>query len=98
MASFKLNLARIRGCPAPREVLEAMQAFGLPEKEEFGVLNASASDAAITATIVRKSQQAVQTVNPETREISAAPVEKVRHRNDWTPGDRRGDRFQPADG
>lgn len=77
MASYKLNVARIQGCPAPMEVDKAMADFALPETEEFGVLNHSATPSAALGTVVRKTQQAVQTLDEETGELTASAVEKV---------------------
>lgn len=77
MASFRLNIARIQGCPSPKEVHEAMEAFGLPEIEEYGVLSSSATATTVFGTIVRKVQQAVQRLDTEAREVTAAAVEKV---------------------
>ncbi|MCP4375743.1 MAG: hypothetical protein GY794_06155 [bacterium] len=77
MASFKLNIAHIKGCPAPDEVLKAMDDFGLPKTEEYGVLNCSATDKVVMGTIVRKTQQAIQRLDTEAKELTAAPVEKV---------------------
>ncbi|MBT3199033.1 MAG: hypothetical protein HN350_03865 [Phycisphaerales bacterium] len=77
MASFKLNIAQIKGCPPPDEVLAAMDEFGLPKIEEFGVLSCSATDKVVLATIVRKTQQAVQRLDTEAKELTAAPVEKA---------------------
>jgi hypothetical protein len=77
MATFRLNLARIRGCPPPRKLAEAMDAFGLPEAEEFGVLNQTATDQSALATIIRRSQSAVQRLDNRTREVTSVAVEKV---------------------
>jgi hypothetical protein len=77
MASFRLNIARIRGCPAPRQLGGAMEAFGLPQDQEFGVLNWSTSDSIASATIVRKTQTAVQRLDSDTKEVTASPVERV---------------------
>ncbi len=77
MATYKLNIGTIRGCPAPGELLQAIQGFGLPETEEYGVLNCSATDGAVFATIVRKTQQAVPKLDADTQEVTAAPVERV---------------------
>lgn len=77
MASFKLNVARIKGCPPAKQVLEAIEAYGLPETEEFGVLTCSGTDTSIFATIVRKTHQAVQNVDPETRELTSSAVQRV---------------------
>lgn len=77
MASFRFNVARIKGCPSPEEVAQAMEEFGLPETEEYGVLNYSVTDDTLFGTIIRKTQQAIQKLDAETREITAAPVEKV---------------------
>jgi len=77
MATYKLNLARIQNCPRPKSLAEAMESFGLPETEEFGVLNHSATDKAVFATIIRKTQAAIQRLDEQTREVTAAAVEKV---------------------
>ena len=77
MASFKLNIAQVRGCPSPEKLSRALEEFGLPETEEFGVLNHSAGDKALRATIVRKTQQAVQRLDVKAKEVTAAPVEKA---------------------
>jgi len=77
MASFRLNIAHIRGCPPPGEVLEAMEEFGLPKTEEYGVLNCSATDKVVLATVVRKTQQAIQRLDTEAKELTAAPIERV---------------------
>jgi len=77
MASFKLNIARIKGCPEPKRVGELMEKFGLPPTEEYGVLNHQAADTALFATIVRKTQQTVQRINPETNELTSDVVDRV---------------------
>ena len=77
MASFKLNIARIRGCPASEKVAAAMEDFGLPDSEEFGVLNHSAAPGAVYCTIVRKTEQIVDKLDTKAREVTAAPVEKA---------------------
>lgn len=77
MASFRLNVARIRGCPPPEEVVEAMEEFGLPDSEEYGVLDVSATGKSVFGTVVRKSQQAVQRLDAEAREVTAEAVERV---------------------
>ena len=60
MASYRLNIAHVRGCPPPAKVAAALEKFGLPASEEFGVLSHSASEHAAFATIIRKSHAAVQ--------------------------------------
>ena len=77
MASFKLNIAEIKGCPSAAEVAKKLEAFGLPESEEFGVLNQSATSSTVFATIIRKSQTAVPRLDNETRELTSSPVERV---------------------
>jgi hypothetical protein len=77
MASFKLNFARIEGCPSPAAVAKAMEAFGLPESEEFGVLSQQATETTLFGTIVRRTQQALPRLDPESKELTAAPVERV---------------------
>jgi len=77
MASFKLNIAKVRGCPPAGELAVAMESFALPETEEFGVLNCTGTAETVFATIIRKTQQAVQRLDAETAQVTAAAVEKV---------------------
>ncbi|NLW86456.1 MAG: hypothetical protein GXY38_06245 [Planctomycetes bacterium] len=77
MASYKLNIARIRGLPSASAVLDALNDFGVPEDEEFGVLNASGTSTAVMATVIRRTRQAVQQLDNETHELTCAGVEKV---------------------
>ena len=77
MASFKLNIAHITGCPPPKTLAAALEEFGLPESEEFGVLQFSATSEAVFGTVVRRTQQAVQRVDPESKEVTSTAVEKV---------------------
>ena len=71
MASYKLNMARIRGCPGARQVVEAMEEFGLPDTEEFGVLAANGTQESAFGTIVRKTHQAIQRLDAEARDVTA---------------------------
>jgi len=77
MASFKLNIARIRGCSPPTEVVRAMEEFALPDNEEFGVLNCSATEQAALATIIRRTHQAVQRLDADAKEVTAEAVERI---------------------
>lgn len=77
MASFKLNIARIRGCPPAAELAEAIEAFGLPESEDFGVLNCTSGQNTVYGTLVRKTQQTLQKLDTEAGEITAVAVEKA---------------------
>jgi len=77
MATYKLNIARIRGCPPPEQLAAALETFGLPEEDEFGVLNHSLTQRAVFGTVVRKVQQAVQRLDAEAKEVTAAAVDKV---------------------
>ncbi len=77
MASFRLNIARLQGSPAPAAIDAAMAEFGLPDTEEFGVLSHSATAETCFATIIRKTRQAIQKLDPETQEILTTAVEKV---------------------
>ena len=77
MASFKLNIAKVRGCPPAAELGEAIEEFGLPETEEFGVLNCNAGGSMVYGTLVRKSQQTVQRLDQEMKEVTATAVEKA---------------------
>lgn len=77
MASYKLTIARIQGCPAPAKLAELLEKYGLPEGDEFGVLNYSATSETVFGTVIRRVQQAVQKLDAEAKEVTAAPVEKV---------------------
>lgn len=77
MASFKLNSAIVKGCPAPEKLGEMLQSYGVPDDDEFGVLEHAVAPAAVTATIVRRTCQLVQKMDAKTREIKTERVEKV---------------------
>ena len=77
MASYKLNIATVKGCPPVKELAKALEDYGLPDDEEFGVLNCSATPESVFGTIVRKVQQSVQSLDAEAREVTASSVEKV---------------------
>jgi hypothetical protein len=67
----------MRGCPAPQDVLVKLNAHGLPDDDEFGVMNCSATDGIVFATIIRRTHASVQRLDPETKELTSAPIEKV---------------------
>ncbi|MBN1942854.1 MAG: hypothetical protein JW849_06115 [Phycisphaerae bacterium] len=77
MASFKLNLATITNCPAIKDLAEALEEYALPEAEEFGVLNCTAGESAVFATVLRKTQQAIQRLDAKSGEVLTDAVEKV---------------------
>jgi hypothetical protein len=77
MASFKLNIAMIRGCPPPQTLLEALKDYGLPEQEEFGVLECAAAAKSVSAVVVRKSRQVVQKLDSENHAVTSDAVEKA---------------------
>ena len=77
MASYRLNIARIRNCPPPEQLLEAAREYGLPEDEEFGVLDAKTNGPVAFITMVRKTQQAVQRLDSDTLQLVSHAVEKV---------------------
>ena len=77
MASFRLNIARIRGCPPPEKLSAALAEFGLPDSEEFGVLNHSAGEKVVWATVIRKTTQAVPRLDAAARKVTSATVDRV---------------------
>jgi len=77
MSTFRLNIAHIRGCPPPQQVSKAMESFGLPNSEEFGVLNCRATEQAVFATIIRRTNQAIQRLDASAGEVTSEAVEKV---------------------
>ena len=77
MASFKMNFARIDNCPPPKTLAGALEEYGMPEDEEWAVLNQSATDQVVFATLVRKTEQAIQRLDPETADVATTTVEKV---------------------
>ena len=58
MASFRLNMARIKGCPPAKELVKAMEAYGLPEDPKYPVMSTvqqilqPAGQLAFAATVV----------------------------------------------
>ena len=77
MASYKLNIATVRGCPSATQVAKAMQEFGLPEEAEFGALNVTATPQAVFGSVVRKTRQSLPQLDAATGEITASAVERV---------------------
>lgn len=77
MASFKLNLAIIDGCPPAQDLAGRIESFGLPADEEFAVLNCTASTTAVMATVVRRTSQTIQRLDAENHEVATASVEKA---------------------
>jgi hypothetical protein len=77
MASYKLIIAHIRGCPLPKKLAELMEKYGLPDGDEYGVLDCSAGPEALAGTIVRRTQQTVQKLDQANKAITAQPVERI---------------------
>lgn len=77
MASFKFNVATVKGCPPADRLVESMDAYGLPPGDEFGVLSASTGGAGAFGTIVRRSQSSVPQLDADNKEVTATAVEKV---------------------
>ncbi len=77
MASYKLNTGRVRGCPGANELVRRMEAFGMPETEEFGVLNCSGTTSSAFATIVRTTSATIKQVDPETKEVCSKAIDKA---------------------
>jgi len=77
MASFRLNIATVGGCPAAEEIGQLLADYGLPEEEDYGVLSCTVSQQAVFGTVVRRLRQAIQRLDAKAREITAAAVEKV---------------------
>ncbi|MBT7171940.1 MAG: hypothetical protein HN909_09275 [Phycisphaerales bacterium] len=76
MASFKLNLAMYDG-PDAATIAAAMEQYGRPEDSEYGVLNFSAAEEVVFATIIRRVHQAVPQLDEESEELTSRPIEKV---------------------
>lgn len=77
MATYKLNIATLDNAPPAEKLAEALETFGLPEDEPFGVLTSSSSQAAAFATVIRRVTQTVQTLDPKGPDVTSAAVEKV---------------------
>jgi hypothetical protein len=77
MASYKLNIARIKGAPKPAELDKLLEEFGLPESEEYGILSHSVSDAACFGRLIRRTQQTFQKLDEETKDLVTGQIEKV---------------------
>lgn len=77
MASYKLNIATVHGCPPAAQVAKAMEEFGLPEDAEFGVLNVTSTPQAVFGSVVRKTRQSLPQLDAATGEVTASAVERV---------------------
>lgn len=77
MASFKINFALCRGLGEPGGIVEAMEAYGLAETEEIGVLHANAAAGAAFGTLVRRTNLAIQRIDPKTHQVLTEAVERV---------------------
>jgi hypothetical protein len=77
MASYKFNMATIRGCPSPQEMEKLLKAYGMPEGDEFGVLEHQATAESATANIVRRTMQVYQALDPQTLQVNSRQIEKV---------------------
>jgi hypothetical protein len=77
MASYKFNMATIRGCPSPKELDTLLKAYGMPEGDEFGVLEHQAATESTTANIVRRTMQVYQALDPQTLQVNSRQIEKV---------------------
>ena len=77
MPTHQINFAQCRGLPAPKEIVAAMEEFGLAETEEVGVLHADVASGAAFGTLVRRTNVAVQKLNNKTREVFTENVERV---------------------
>jgi hypothetical protein len=77
LASFKINFATCKGLGDPKDIVAAMEGFGLAETEEIGVLHASAAPGAAFGTLVRRTNLAVQVLDAKTREVVSRSVERV---------------------
>lgn len=77
MASFKLNIALIDNCPDAEKLGQAIESYGVPDNEEFGVLGCTATDSVVYAQILRRTSQAIQKFDPETSDVATTAVEKA---------------------
>jgi hypothetical protein len=77
MASFKMNIGLIDNCPPAKDILEAMEEFGLPDDEDFGVLNCTAGPESVYATLIKRTNQAIQKLDAATGDVTSTAVEKV---------------------
>lgn len=78
MATFKLHIGRMRGCPDAETLLKAMNQFGLAPAEEFGVKSATATEQSVFATLIHRTQKAVDTEDDETGEIEPRVIQTAK--------------------
>ncbi len=77
MATYKINFATCRGLDKPAALVKAMEEYGLAEKEEMGVLHASAAGGAAFSTLVRRTNLSIQRLDAKNRQVVSDQVEKV---------------------
>lgn len=77
MASFKINIGRIRNCPTAEIIAKALQDVGLPEDEPAGVLECLAGSEAVTAKVVILDAVEVPQLDVETGDVETRSVERA---------------------
>jgi hypothetical protein len=77
LATYKINIATCRGLDKPAAIVQAMEEYGLADKQEMGVLHASVAGNAAFGTLVRRTNLTVQRLDAKTRQVVSDQVEKV---------------------
>jgi hypothetical protein len=77
MASFRLNVARIRGLPPVKDIVSALKQFGMPAKGEFGVISYAGTADSVTAEIIHRSRELVGRLDPTGQKVIPTPVERI---------------------
>ncbi len=78
MASFKLNVAKIRGLPTGGKLVSALKDFGMPSGEEFGVLSCSFKGDSVSSIVIYRSTQSIRQLDPSGQEIISTAIERIR--------------------
>ncbi len=76
MASFKLNIGMVRGCPTSSELATKLKMIP-DEDERFTILDLNYTDTALKCRLVRFSNQVVTSWDGEKREVEEVVIRKA---------------------
>jgi len=78
MASYRITFGYIRQSPDAATLGAALAAYGLPDDDEFGVLNANVDRQAAWATLVQTTVQDVTRLDRQAGELVGETIEKAK--------------------
>lgn len=80
MATFKLNMARIKGAPKAAHLVEVIRDFGKPERDAYAVMDCDMNEAGtvVTGHLARKSTKFFSRLDDKSGEIVPCEMESVK--------------------